>query len=97
MQSQVTAIIKDIACSANNSSQMAGSASGVIIAWDGYILTNSRVVHGQGEIKVVFMEGEEYRADLVGDDPSTDLAIVRIHEANLNHGIFGHLKVLKIG
>ncbi len=63
MQSQVTAIIKDIACSANNPYQMAGSASGVIIVLEGYILTNSYVVHGQREIKVVFVEGEEYRAD----------------------------------
>lgn len=63
--------------------QQKGSGSGVIIAQDGYIVTNNHVVGFADNIKVTLHDGKAYDAVKIGTDPSTDLAVIKIEEAGL--------------
>jgi len=60
-----------------------GAGSGVIISKDGYILTNNHVVDFADEVSVKLFEGKDYKARIIGRDPSTDLAVVKIDANNL--------------
>ena len=78
-------------------SRRSGSGSGVIIAPDGFILTNSHVVHKADEITAVMASGERYEASLVGEDPDTDLAVLRVSESGLPAAPLGDSGQLKPG
>ena len=60
-----------------------GIGSGVIITKDGYIITNNHVVDGASEVKVTMTDGREYTAKVIGRDPKSDVAVVKINADNL--------------
>src|SRR5262245_48789429 len=67
-----------VAVSGRRDSRPAGMGSGFLLTPDGYALTNSHVAHGRRELTATMQEGDALAADLVGDDPATDLALIRL-------------------
>jgi S1-C subfamily serine protease len=74
-----------------------GSGSGFVFTPDGLILTNSHVVHGRGSISVLFADGQTHEGDIVGDDPDTDLAVIRVGATHLPSVRFANSKALRVG
>jgi serine protease Do len=74
-----------------------GSGSGVIISTDGYIVTNNHVVAGADSISVIMQGGEEVPAKLIGADPQTDLAVIKIEKTGLTAAPFGDSDTVQVG
>jgi S1-C subfamily serine protease len=74
-----------------------GGGSGFLFTPDGYLLTNSHVVHNARDLVVTLADGRSFPAERVGDDPHTDLAILRIFAPGLRHVAFAPAHSLRVG
>jgi S1-C subfamily serine protease len=74
-----------------------GQGSGFVITPDGFALTNSHVARGRGRLRATTEEGDALDARLVGDDPSTDLALIRLAARDLPHANLGDSDGLRVG
>ncbi len=74
-----------------------GTGSGVIISPDGYIVTNNHVIKDASEIEVTLENKKTYKAELIGTDPNSDVAIIKINADNLPYLTFGDSDTLELG
>ncbi|GAB6138470.1 S1C family serine protease [Halanaerobaculum tunisiense] len=74
-----------------------GLGSGVIFDQQGYILTNNHVVQDAKKIKVLLSDGREFEADLIGNDPRNDLAVIKVEGADLPVAPLGNSDKLDVG
>jgi S1-C subfamily serine protease len=91
---------KRATASARNSAEpreARGSGSGFVFTPDGLILTNSHVAGGASRIDIALPDGQRFDADLIGDDPHTDLAVIKISGPNLSTAALGSSRAVRVG
>jgi len=90
-------VVKIEARKGRNGREAGGSGSGFLISPDGLMLTNSHVVHGADKLSVILNDGRRPDAALLGEDPETDLAVLRIYAPNLVPVHLGESKNIRVG
>ena len=97
----VSAVVQRVASSVVNirveTERGRGGGSGFVIASDGFILTNCHVVHGAKELEVTLHDARTYPARLIGEDPHTDLAVIRIDAPALQHVRLANSAGIRVG
>lgn len=80
-----------------NGPQQMSSGSGVIISDNGYIATNNHVINNAERVEVTLNNNKTYNAEIIGRDPNTDLALLKINETGLPYIIYGNSDIVKVG
>ena len=74
-----------------------GSGSGFLVSADGLLVTNSHVIQGASHVRVIFSDERSARGEVLGDDPDTDLAVVRVAGNQLPYASFGDSSAVRVG
>ena len=74
-----------------------GAGTGIVASEDGHILTNAHVIEDARQIRVLFTDGREMPAEVIGSDPDTDLAVIKVNADNLTVASFGDSDDLRVG
>ncbi|MFI3322589.1 MAG: trypsin-like peptidase domain-containing protein [Rikenellaceae bacterium] len=77
--------------------QQQSGGSGVIVSEDGYIVTNNHVVEGADKLYITLSDGKRHKARLIGTDPTTDIALIKVDETSLPFITFGNSEKLRLG
>lgn len=86
-----------VSISTRQGDRPAGAGSGFLITPDGYALTNSHVVHGRQHVRATTEDGDQLAAELIGEDPATDLALLRLAARELPYAELGDSETLQVG
>jgi Do/DeqQ family serine protease len=81
----------------NRRAPQQGAGSGVIISSDGFIVTNNHVIDNADQVEVTLFDKRSYKGTIIGTDPSTDLALIKINEKDLPTLSFGNSDAVKVG
>ncbi len=93
----VSILVRSQVTRGNRTLRQGGTGSGAVFTPDGYTLTNNHVVHGAESLEVVFSDGTRDKAEIIGADPATDLAVIRAHGSSLPFVPMGDSSALKVG